>query len=120
MRRHNFKELLIWQLGMEIVDDIYDITSFFPREERFGLTLQMRKSATSIPSNIAEGCGRGTDPQLVYFLDVSVGSTCELETQCLVALRRGYGSPDALQSLLRKIEEEQRMTGGFRERHQPY
>jgi len=105
---------------MEIVDDIYDITSTFPKEEQFGLTLQMRKSAVSIPSNISEGCGRGTDPQLVFFLDISNGSACELETQSIVALRRGYDSAENLNNVLKKIEEEQRMIRGFRERHQPY
>ena len=69
MKRHNFKELHIWQLGMDIVDEIYDVTMDYPKEELFGLSLQMRKAAASISSNIAEGCGRGTDPQLVQFLN---------------------------------------------------
>ena len=116
MRRHNFKELLIWQLGMEIVDDIYRITKEFPKEEQFGLTLQMRKSSTSIPSNIAEGCGRGTDPQLIFFLDISQGSAYELETQCYISIRQGYCQPDIMAPILAKIEEEQRMIDGFRSR----
>ncbi len=80
MKRHNFKELHIWQLGMDIGDEIYDVTMDYPKEELFGLSLQMRKAAVSIPSNIAEGCGRGTDPQLVQFLNIAQGSVFELET----------------------------------------
>jgi four helix bundle protein len=117
MRRHNFKELRIWQLGMEIVDDVYRITASFPKEEQFGLTLQMRKSSTSIPTNISEGCGRGTDPQLVFFLDVAQGSAYELETQCYITLRRGYSVSAEIDPLLEKIEEEQRMIDGFRTRY---
>ncbi len=77
MKRHNFKGLLIWQLGMEIIDDIYTITRNYPKEEIFGLSLQSRKSAVSITSNIAEGCGRGTNPQLLQFLNFSQGSAFE-------------------------------------------
>ena len=116
MQRHNFKELRIWQLGMDIVDDIYNITKTFPKEEQFGLTLQMRKSSSSIPTNIAEGCGRGTDPQLVFFLDISQGSAYELETQCLISIRQGFCHPDIMNPILLKIEEEQRMIDGFRSR----
>ena len=116
MRRHNFKELRIWQLGMEIVDDIYDITSSFPKEEQFGLTLQMRKSSVSIPANISEGCGRGTDGQLLFFLDISLGSSFELTTHCLIALRRNYSSAHHLNSVLLKLEEEQKMILGFEDR----
>ena len=90
MKRHNFKELHIWQLGMDIVDEIYDVTMDYPKEELFGLSLQMRKAAVSIPSNITEGCGRGTDPQLVQFLNIAQGSAFELETQVYIAIRRKY------------------------------
>jgi len=116
MRRHNFKELRIWQLGMEIVDDIYRITKGFPKEEQFGLSLQMRKSSSSVPTNIAEGCGRGTDLQLIYFLDISQGSAYELETQCYISLRQGYCLPSEMDPILVKIDEEQKMIDGFRSR----
>ena len=116
MRRHNFKELRIWQLGMDIVDDIYRITKAFPKEEQFGLSLQMRKSSSSIPTNIAEGCGRGTDPQLIFFLDVAQGSAYELETQCYISIRQGYTLPSDMEPILAKIDEEQKMIDGFRSR----
>jgi len=116
MRRHNFKELRLRQLGMEIVDDIYRITRYFPKEEQFGLTLQMRKSSTSIPSNIAEGCGSGTDPQLIFFLDIAQGSAYELETQCYIALRQGFVSHSEIDPILSKIDEGQKMIDGFKSR----
>jgi four helix bundle protein len=101
---------------MEIVDDIYRITRDFPKEEQFGLTLQMRKSSSSIPTNIAEGCGRGTDPQLVFFLDIAQGSAYELETHCYISLRQGYILPTEMDSILVKVDEEQKMIDGFRSR----
>jgi four helix bundle protein len=116
MKRHNFKELHIWQLGMDIVDDVYTITSDYPKEELFGLALQMRKAAVSIPSNIAEGCGRGTDPQLVQFLNIAQGSAFELETQVYIAKRRKYADAGILESIVSKIIEVQKMIDGFRDR----
>ncbi len=87
---HNFKELLIWKEAMLNATATYSITKKFPREELFALTSQMRRAAISIPSNIAEGCGRGTDAQLVHFLDIALGSAFELETQILIANTLGY------------------------------
>ncbi len=116
MQRNNFKELRIWQLGMDIVDDIYNITKTFPKEEQFGLTLQMRKSSSSIPTNIAEGCGRGTDPHLGFFLDIAQGSAYELETQCYISLRQGFSFPQEMDPILAKISEEQKIIDGFRSR----
>lgn len=69
-----------------------------------------------MPTNIAEGCGRGTDPQLVFFLDVSQGSAYELETQCYIALRQHFGSAIEIEQVLQKIDEEQKMIDGFSSR----
>ena len=113
MKRHNFKELHIWQLGMDIVDDVYQETKKFPKEEQFGLTLQIRKSAVSTPSNIAEGCGRGSEPQLVQFLNIAQGSSFELETQIYIAIRQKFGDAENLQSIAKKIGDLQRMLDGF-------
>ena len=113
MKRHNFKELHIWQLGMDIVDDVYQVTKKFPKEEQFGLTLQIRKSAVSTPSNIAEGCGRGTDAQLVQFLNIAQGSSFELETQIYIAIRQEFGDIEKLNSIVNKIGDLQRMIDGF-------
>jgi four helix bundle protein len=116
MHRHNFKELLIWQLGMDIVDDVYRETKQFPKEEQFGLKLQLRKSAVSTPSNIAEGCGRGTSRQLVQFLNIAQGSAFELETQIYIAIRQQFGEGKKWEEVVTKVRELQRMLDGFADR----
>lgn len=116
MKRHNFKQLLVWQLALDVVDDIYEITQNFPKEELFGLSLQMRKSATSIPSNIAEGCGRNTNPQLLQFTDIEQGSAFELETQTNIAKRRKYNGTEKADEILEKITQVQKMLDGFQDR----
>ncbi len=114
MGKHNFKELQIWQQAMEIVVIVYTISKDFPKEELYGLSAQQRRSAVSIPSNIAEGCGRGTDPQLVQFLNIAQGSAYELETQIYVAIRQNYSDKDKLEHVLLKISELQKMINGFK------
>lgn len=116
MKRHNFKELLIWQLAMDIVDDVYQNTSQFPKEEQFGLKQQLRKTVISPPSNIAEGCGRGTNAQLIQFLNIAQGSSCELETQVYIAIRQHFGDSADWQKTLVKIKDLQKMIDGFVDR----
>jgi four helix bundle protein len=110
---HNFKQLQIWHLAMDIVDDIYTVTKDYPKEEIFGLTSQTRKSVVSIPSNIAEGCGRGTNRQLAQFLNIAQGSAYELETQVYIALRRNYYDKNRLEQVIVKINKIQKMIYGF-------
>lgn len=86
----SFKDLKAWQKSMVLVQDIYRITRTFPKEETFGLTIQMRRAAVSIPSNIAEGKGRATNKDFVHFLHQARGSVLELETQVLIAHALGY------------------------------
>ncbi len=117
MKRHNFRELRVWQLAMDVIDDIYRITRGFPKEEQFGLTSQMRRSAVSIASNLAEGCGRGTDPQLLHFSDISQGSAFELETQAYIALRQNFCSEKVLNPIIIKIIDVQKMIDGFQSRY---
>ena len=81
----NYKDLKVWKKSYELCLETYRITSKFPREERYGLTSQIRRSAVSIPSNIAEGYGRKTTLDYVRMLYISYGSVCELETQVLLA-----------------------------------
>ena len=81
-KRHNFKKLKIWQMGLQIAKDIFDSTATFPNEEKFGLTSQMNRCAVSIPSNIAEGSSR-TNKSFSHFIDISLGSSFELQTQIL-------------------------------------
>lgn len=83
-------DLEVWQCSMDLAADIYAITTRFPREEVYGLSMQMRRSAVSIPSNIAEGAARHSRKELVQFLHVALGSAAELETQVLLARRMGF------------------------------
>jgi len=114
MRKHNFKELKVWKLAIDLSSDIYRVSKHFPKEELFGLTLQIRKCAVSIPSNIAEGCGRGTDAYLINFLNIAQGSAFELETQTIIANNQSYISTNDWPLLLNKIMEVQKMIEGFR------
>ena len=85
-----FKELKVWQKAIELVTETYLKTQNFPKEEIYGLTSQIRRSAVSIPSNIAEGKGRNSDKEFVRFLQISLGSLYELQTQFELALSFNY------------------------------
>jgi four helix bundle protein len=112
--KHNFRNLKVWNFALNFVEAIYLETKTFPKEEVYSRTSQIRRSAVSIPSNIAEGCGRDTKKQLAYFLDVAQGSACELETQLLLAARFGYLSDKKCEELISKLNEVQRMIVGFK------
>jgi len=105
----NYKELKVWQQAMELVMNIYVLTKQFPDDEKFGLVSQMRRSSVSIPSNIAEGSGRDTKGYFSNFLNFAKGSTCELETQILVALNLGYISEKKAEELTSQTAHIQRM-----------
>jgi len=111
-QRHNYKNLKIWKLGLEITNDISDLLLDFPKHERFDLSSQISRCSVSMPSNIAEGSAR-TDKSFSHFLDISLGSSFELGTQLLVAKHRKYINETTLKKLEDKIEEFQRMTMGF-------
>ena len=85
-----FKDLLAWQKSLTLAKKVYQVTGNFPTEERFGLVNQMRRCAVSIPSNIAEGYGRGSDKELLRFLYVALGSSNELETQLILSLELSF------------------------------
>ena len=84
---HQFEKLTIWQKAMDLVVDVYKSTEQFPDTEKYGLISQMRRSAVSIPSNIAEGSGRNSNQQFKYFLGIASGSTAELLTQTFLSER---------------------------------
>jgi len=84
------KELNVWKQSVDFVVDIYRVTASFPKEEMFGLTNQMRRSAVSIPSNIAEGSARKNDAETIQFLHVALGSASELETQLIISNKLGF------------------------------
>jgi len=110
--RHNYKNLKIWQLGIEIANDISDILLEFPKHERYDLSSQLSRCSVSIPSNIAEGSSR-TDKSFSHYIDISLGSSFELITQLMVAKHRKYINEETYITLENKIEEFQRMTMGF-------
>ena len=90
MEIKSHKDLKVWQEGMELVVEIYNLTKLFPKEEQYGLTSQMRRCCISIPSNIAEGAGRKGSKEFSRFLYVSLGSLSEIETQLEIAFRLNY------------------------------
>ena len=105
----NYKELKVWQKAYQICITIYKITKHFPKEEKYGLTSQIRRSAVSVPSNIAEGYGRKTTQEYMQSLYIAYGSHCELETQIMLSNDLGYIKPEDFESLQRDIEEVERM-----------
>ena len=106
---NNYKDLKIWQKSVDLAVKVYEVTRHFPKEELYGLTYQLKKSAVSIPSNIAEGSGRNTRKDFSNFLGISCGSTCELNTQLIIASRIDFLSQVDLDSLENEINEIQRM-----------
>ena len=111
-KRHNNKNLKIWSLGIEIADEIFEITKTFPKYERYDLSSQMNRCSISKPSNIAEDSVR-TDKSFSHFLDIFLGSSFELGTQLIPAFNRKYIDKITLTSIEKKIKEFQRMTIGF-------
>ncbi|RLD59353.1 MAG: diversity-generating retroelement protein bAvd family protein [Bacteroidetes bacterium] len=111
---HNFKELKVWQKSRVLTSEIYNITRKLPKDERFGLISQMDRAVVSIPSNIAEGSGRFTNRDFRRFLDYSLGSAYELETQIILSYDLGFVSEKDYLEILKKIEEVQKMIFGFR------
>ncbi|WP_447969415.1 four helix bundle protein [Nitrospira sp. M1] len=109
VRIKSFRDLEIWQLGKEIVLDIYKITKSFPREELYGLSAQMRRASVSIPSNVAEGFNRRHNKEYRQFLYVSLGSCAELETQIGISSDLKYLTPEEGQFILEKLDHESRM-----------
>ncbi|HLD20503.1 MAG TPA: four helix bundle protein [Patescibacteria group bacterium] len=105
----HYKNLLVWQKGMVIVEAVYRLTKNFPSEEKFGLVSQMRRSAISIPSNIAEGKGRASKKEFAHFVSIARGSLAELETQLLLSFRLGYIKEIESTSISLLLEELQRM-----------
>lgn len=111
---HNFRELNIWKRSKDLCISIYKITQVFPKEEMFGLTSQIRRSSVSVPSNIAEGCGRNTQKQLVQFLNIAMGSLTELETQVIISDELSYIGSEKAKVILDEIDQIQKMLNVFK------
>jgi len=105
----SYKELKVWQKAYNLCIEIYKITRTFPKEELYGLTSQIRRSAVSVPSNIAEGYGRKTTPEYLRSLYIAYGSSCELETQILLSGDLGLMKVEALNKLQADLGEVERM-----------
>lgn len=106
----NFRDLKIWQSGMEIVLCIYGLTGKYPKEELFSLVSQMRRAAVSMPSNIAEGFARQHNKEYTQFLYISLGSAAELETQIEISFKLNYINESSRNELIEKIKQFSRMT----------
>jgi four helix bundle protein len=109
----NFKELKIWQKGFRIAVNSFKIASAFPSQEKFGLGIQITKAGVSIPSNIAEGSSRTSDKDYNRFIEISLGSCFELETQLLIAKEANYGDQSLIEETLRELTEEEKMITAF-------
>ncbi len=110
---HNFKELKVWKLSIELSKAIFQTTRYFPNEYKYSLTTQMLRSSISIPSNISEGCGRKSNKELKQFLSISLGSSYELETQLIIAKEVDFITNEQFKELSLKISEIQKMLSGF-------
>jgi four helix bundle protein len=113
MTINSFKDLKAWQLGMDVTECVYRLTENFPKSEIYGLSSQMRRSAVSIPSNLAEGQGRESSKEFLHFIAISIGSICELETQLLIAHRLNYAPSIDIESIITKLAETGRMIRGL-------
>ena len=109
----NFEQLNIWQKGFEIAINAIKLIALFPPEQKFGLALQITKAAISIPSNIAEGSSRTSKKDYSRFLEISLGSSFELDTQLLIAKTANFGDKNLIDFLLKQVDEEQKMIMSF-------
>lgn len=115
----DFRTLKIWQKAHQLALAVYKATGGFPRHELFGLTSQMRRSSQSIPTNIAEGCGRQGDAEFARFPQIGMGSASELEYQLVLAHDLGFLGPDTYDSLCSELVEVRRMLNVLIQRVRP-
>lgn len=115
----DFKDLLVWQKGMQLATQIYHLTKSFPSGERFGLISQLRRAAVSISSNLAEGQARRTTGEFIQFISQAEGSLAELETQLLLSMELGYSTSAAVSSAFSLITELQKMLYSLRSKLSP-
>ena len=112
----NFKELRIWQKGIEIAVKTFQLTDTFPKEDKYGICQQMTRSGVSIPSNIAEGSSRRSEKDHARFIEISLGSSFELETQLIISEKLSKGDQTLLQNLKEDITDQQKMLTGFQQK----
>ncbi len=109
----NFQSLLIWQRSRKLVKTIYQITTSFPTEEKFGLTNQLCRASVSVPSNIAEGCGRKHPKDFIRFLYIALGSLCEVETQLFLSEDLEFIDTQKSQAIRNEVVEIRRMVNSY-------
>jgi four helix bundle protein len=105
----DFHGLLVWQKSHSLTLTVYRMTKAFPTDERFGITSQLRRSASSIPANLAEGCGRGGEPEFARFAQIAMGSAAEVEYHLLLAKDLGYITEEHFATTTRDVQEVKRM-----------
>ena len=105
----DFKKLEIWKNGIELVKQVYQLSNKLPSEEKFGLKSQITRAAISIPSNIAEGCSRNSEIEFKRFLEISMGSLFEVETQLIIAQELSFIKKNELEAIFSLIQKEARM-----------
>lgn len=113
---HNLKELKIWKKAIDLTTEVYKATANFPSEEKFGLTSQIRRSAVSVPSNIAEGAGRNSNKEFNHFLGIANGSSYELQTQLIISQNLDLVSEEIATLLLNELNEIQKMNYSFQQK----
>jgi four helix bundle protein len=119
MAGKNYRDLVAWQKAMDFVEDVYQATKAFPREELYGLTNQLRRCSVSVPSNIAEGQGRGSNAEFARSLSIAHGSLREVETQVIIGRRLGYLEEGEMGRLLGRAAEVGRLVTGLRNSLKP-
>jgi four helix bundle protein len=114
-----FRDLESWQKAFDLTLSVYSVTRTFPKEEVYGLTIQLRRAAVSVVSNIAEGKGRSSDKELLQFLAIAKGSLFEVETQLELAQHLSYLSASQAQNLASKVNETGRLLNGLMRAFRP-
>ncbi len=109
----DYKELTVWRKSRELVSELYEMTKAFPKEEKYNLTGQIRRAAISVPSNIAEGCGRHTSKETLRFLFIARGSLYELETHLYLALDQALINTARFDMIDAKVKESMQLLSGF-------
>ena len=109
----DFRTLKVWRLSHDLTLKVYEVTSHYPKEEMWGLVSQMRRSSSSIPTNIAEGCGRRTDNDFAHFLQIALGSASEIEYQILLSADLNYISREKEKELSGLTNDVKRMLIAF-------
>ncbi len=109
----DFRELKVWEKAHRLTLQVYRITKKFPSDERFGLTVQLRRAAASVPTNISESCGRDSERELARFMSIAAGSASEVEYQMLLACDLNYIQDETYRELNQQVNEVKRMLNSF-------